>query len=118
MHLHGHDFHVLAEGFGTWDGTVTNPENSARRDVHILPSAQDATTPSFMVIQYTQDNPGVWPFHCHLAWHVSSGLFLSAVEKPDEIVSKVFDDDVFETCDAWHAYTGAGGEVNQIDSGL
>jgi FtsP/CotA-like multicopper oxidase with cupredoxin domain len=118
MHLHGHDFHVLAEGFGEWDGVVTNPENTIRRDVQILQNAQDPNTPSYMVIQYNQDNPGVWPFHCHLAWHVSSGLFMSALERPEDIQAEVFDEDVFEGCEEWRAYTGAGNIPNQIDSGL
>ncbi|KAF2686030.1 multicopper oxidase [Lentithecium fluviatile CBS 122367] len=127
MHLHGHDFHVLAEGFGEWDGTVTNPENSVRRDVQTLqngipttpnPQLGNATvTPSYMVIQFTQDNPGVWPLHCHLAWHVSGGLFLNVLERKDDILKQTFDDDLFELCDKWDAYT-AGNPPNQIDSGL
>ena len=24
-----------------------------------------------IVLQYEADNPGVWPFHCHIAWHLS-----------------------------------------------
>lgn len=120
MHLHGHDFHVLAEGFGDWDGTVTNPENTVRRDVQILQNAQNTTSgvvPSYMVLQFTQDNPGVWPLHCHLAWHVSGGLFLNVLERPDDIQKQTIDDDVFTGCDIWDAYT-AGNPPNQIDSGL
>jgi Multicopper oxidase len=22
-------------------------------------------------MQFDADNPGVWPFHCHIAWHLS-----------------------------------------------
>ncbi|KAL8747883.1 MAG: hypothetical protein Q9184_007539, partial [Pyrenodesmia sp. 2 TL-2023] len=36
MHLHGHNFFVLAEGQGTWDGKITNFPNTQRRDVHIV----------------------------------------------------------------------------------
>jgi len=126
MHLHGHDFHVLAEGYGEWDGTVTNPENTVRRDVHILqngipqsPNPQFGVTdvtPSYTVIQFTQDNPGVWPLHCHLAWHVSGGLFLNVLERKDDILEQQWDDE-FELCEKWDAYT-AGNPPNQIDSGL
>ena len=120
MHLHGHDFHVLAEGYGTWDGTVTNPENTVRRDVQFLQNAQNTTdgiVPAYMVLQYVQDNPGVWPLHCHLAWHVSAGLFMQVLERKDEIATQDFDADVFELCNTWDAYT-AGNPPNQIDSGL
>ncbi|CAO2653307.1 Nn.00g027180.m01.CDS01 [Neocucurbitaria sp. VM-36] len=120
MHLHGHDFHVLAEGFGEWDGTVVNPGNTQRRDVHQMQNARNTTgtvEPSFMVLQFEQDNPGAWPLHCHLAWHVSGGLFLQILERPDDIVKQDFDADVFELCDKWDAYT-ASNPPNQIDSGL
>ena len=120
MHLHGHDFHVLAEGFGTWDGVVVNPENTVRRDVHMLQNAQNTTAgvvPSFMVLQFNQDNPGVWPLHCHLAWHVSGGLFLNVLERPEDIMDQVIDDDVFEGCKTWQTYTD-NNIPNQIDSGL
>lgn len=120
MHLHGHDFHVLAEGFGEWDGTVTNAANSVRRDTHLMQNGQNTTdgvVPSYLVLQFTQDNPGVWPLHCHLAWHVSGGLFLNVLERKDDIQKQDFDDDVFTLCDTWNAYT-AGNPPNQIDSGL
>jgi FtsP/CotA-like multicopper oxidase with cupredoxin domain len=120
MHLHGHDFHVLAEGFGQWDGTVVNSGNTVRRDVHQLQNARNVTgtvEPSFMVLQFEQDNPGVWPLHCHLAWHVSGGLFLQILERPEDIIKQDFDQDVFELCDKWDAYTAVS-PPNQIDSGL
>jgi hypothetical protein len=52
--------HILAEGYGTWDGSVVNARNPARRDVHILHNAQADGTPSYMVMQIEADNPGVW----------------------------------------------------------
>lgn len=52
--------HILAEGYGEWDGNVVNPQNPQRRDVHILHNAQPDGTPSYMVIQIEADNPGVW----------------------------------------------------------
>jgi FtsP/CotA-like multicopper oxidase with cupredoxin domain len=121
MHLHGHDFHILAEGFGEWDGhTVINPENTLRRDVHTLQAARktgDTVEPAYLVLQFVQDNPGVWPFHCHLAWHVSGGLFMQILERPEDIVKQEFDQRVFELCDQWDSYTKENAP-NQIDSGL
>lgn len=71
MHLHGHNMFVLAEGPGTWDGTVINPRNPQRRDVQLLQKE------GYIVVQIDADNPGVWPFHCHIAWHVSGGLYIN-----------------------------------------
>lgn len=60
MHLHGHNFYVLFAGPGTWDGTVTRPENPQRRDVQIVPAGGE------LVMQIDADNPGAWPLHCHI----------------------------------------------------
>lgn len=89
MHLHGHDFQVLAQGVGEWDGTITNPGNPARRDVQMMyfgANASDPTVgPNYMVIQYEADNPGVWPLHCHLAWHLAAGMMSVIVERQDDL---------------------------------
>jgi FtsP/CotA-like multicopper oxidase with cupredoxin domain len=71
MHIHGHNMYVLNQGPGHWDGTVVNPSNPMRRDtVQLMPGA-------YMAFQIDGDNPGVWPFHCHIAWHVSGGLYVN-----------------------------------------
>ena len=106
MHLHGHNFNVLAEGFGDWDGTIVNPANTQRRDVQILQNAQDANTPSFVVLQWANDNPGSWPLHCHLAWHVSGGLFVQLLERQTDIQAETFPQDVVQTCRDWATWTG------------
>ena len=54
----------MAEGFGEWDNTVTNPGNPQRRDTVWVQAAKDKDTPAYVVLQFDQDNPGVWPFHC------------------------------------------------------
>lgn len=61
MHLHGHNMFILHQGPGDWDGTtITNPNNPQRRDVQMLPVG------GHIVWQINADNPGVWPFHCHI----------------------------------------------------
>ena len=117
MHLHGHNFHVLAEGFGTWDGTIVNPNNTQQRDVQLVRPAQDANTPAYIVLEWQQDNPGVWPLHCHIAWHVSAGLYVNVLERPDDIQNIDFPADAKQTCQNWAAYTG-NHMPDQIDSGL
>ncbi|ESZ96035.1 laccase precursor [Sclerotinia borealis F-4128] len=122
MHLHGHDFFVLAEGRGTWDGTITNPSNPLRRDTQLMRRGS-VSSPTYLVIEFEADNPGVWPLHCHTSAHVSAGLLVNIFERPD-LVAEGRDERgmipqvVKETCDAWNAYTDSGGEVDEIDSGL
>lgn len=116
MHLHGHNFNVLAEGVGTWDGIIINQQNTQRRDVQIVQGGS-ATAPGYLVLQYETDNPGVWPFHCHIAWHVSAGLYINTIEQTTALSKRVFPATVAQTCRDWAAYTGHN-VVDEIDSGL
>jgi FtsP/CotA-like multicopper oxidase with cupredoxin domain len=104
MHQHGHNFQVLAEGYGVWDGTITNPDNPQRRDVHMSWSGASPSTANYMVIQFDLDNPGVWPFHCHIAWHLSAGMAVMFLERPDELVGMKIPQDVLDTCAAWDVW--------------
>lgn len=112
MHLHGHNMQILHEGDGDWDGvTITRQSNPQRRDVQLVRAN------GHLVWQITTDNPGVWPFHCHIAWHVSGGLYANILERPDDIKN----DDIFtsteKSCTAWNAYSSTA-VVDEIDSGL
>ena len=116
MHMHGHDFQVLAEGFGTWDGTIVNPSNPQRRDVQMLRKGAPPENPSYIVIQYTQDNPGVWFLHCHLVWHLSAGMVVVLLEHPEEYSKIQIPDTVTQTCPVYNAWFAANPGVAVIDS--
>lgn len=117
MHLHGHNMYVLAIGEGDWDGIITNPQNPLRRDVVLLPNAPSETKPGYIVIQIDADNPGIWPLHCHIAWHVSQGLYIGVMERPDEIKSMSIPSTMAQTCRDWSKWTGTD-IPDEIDSGL
>jgi len=118
MHMHGHNMHVLDFGTGTWDGTVVNSANPTRRDVQLLPNAVSATEPGYIVVQIEADNPGVWPFHCHIAWHVSAGLYINILERPDLIKKDMSVPSIMaQTCRDWTTWTGTH-MPDEIDSGL
>lgn len=112
IHLHGHNFHVLDVGTSLpWDGTIVNPANPQRRDVQIVPAG------GYIVLQIEADNPGAWPLHCHIAWHVSAGLYITVVERPDDIAKLKIPSIMAQTCRDWAAFTNTN-VVDQIDSGL
>ncbi|KAL1635049.1 hypothetical protein SLS58_010389, partial [Diplodia intermedia] len=115
MHLHGHNAQILSLGPGRWDGrTVARPANPARRDVYQLPPD------GHLVIQYALDNPGVWPLHCHVTWHLSAGMFASVVERAGEIGRAVGERgraEMQRVCGAWDAWS-KGNVVDQVDSGV
>lgn len=70
MHLHGHVFQVTAI-----DG---KPVDGAMRDtILVMPN-------SSIAIQFDADNPGVWPLHCHILYHLERGM-LTVVRYKDFI---------------------------------
>jgi len=111
IHLHGHNMQILNEGLGIWDGTIVNAKNPQRRDVQLLQGA------GYMVLQIEADNPGAWPLHCHIAWHVSAGLYVTVLERPKDIAKLPIPSIMAQTCRDWSAFTNTT-VVNQIDSGL
>ncbi|CZT00095.1 related to laccase precursor [Rhynchosporium agropyri] len=113
MHLHGHNFQIVAAGPGEWDGhTIVNPDNPIRRDTVLIPAA------SYAVIQFEADNPGTWPFHCHIAGHVAGGLYVNIFERTDEIAKIHIPAIIEQTCRDYEAWQAAGNVVNQVDSGV
>ncbi|GAM85433.1 hypothetical protein ANO11243_034400 [Dothideomycetidae sp. 11243] len=117
MHMHGHNYFVLAEGTGTWDGHITNAANPQRRDTQLVAPAPAAGVPSYIVLQILADNPGVWPFHCHIAWHVSGGLYVNLLERPADITESNMPMVMAQTCRDWATWSH-NNVVDQIDSGL
>ncbi|PNS15351.1 Iron transport multicopper oxidase [Sphaceloma murrayae] len=124
MHMHGHNVFVLAEGYGKWDGHVVRPENPQRRDTQIVRAARAKSggqpgevEPAYIVLQIEADNPGVWPLHCHIAWHVSGGLYVNILERPREIREREIPMVMAQTCRDWWRWTRHN-VVDQIDSGL
>ncbi|KXJ90396.1 multicopper oxidase-domain-containing protein [Microdochium bolleyi] len=81
MHLHGHDFALLAQGTNSSElqNAKLKFDNPPRRDVALLPSG------GYLVIAFKADNPGSWLFHCHIAWHASSGLALQILERQADL---------------------------------
>ncbi|KAI4158274.1 MAG: hypothetical protein LQ342_007609 [Letrouitia transgressa] len=112
MHIHGHNMYILSEGDGPWDGkTLTNAKNPQRRDTQMLRRY------GHIVFQIEADNPGVWPFHCHIAWHQSMGMSLNILERPDDIQHRTIPRVMKETCRAWDRWTKTH-VVEQIDAGI
>ncbi|GAB4833917.1 hypothetical protein Ancab_032164 [Ancistrocladus abbreviatus] len=72
IHLHGLNFHVLAQGFGNYNALVDrkkfNFRNPQTRNTIGVPVG------GWAVIRFMANNPGVWLMHCHLEVHLSWGL--------------------------------------------
>ncbi|GAA0165867.1 oxidase [Lithospermum erythrorhizon] len=70
MHLHGHDFHVIALGYGNYNPATArfNLVNPQLQNTVAVPIG------GWTVIRFRANNPGVWFIHCHLEVHVPWGL--------------------------------------------
>lgn len=96
FHLHGHHFQVIdrAPTYGldffaladNVDPSPYDPNNHtdfptypARRDTVVVPPM------GYVVLRFVADNPGVWLFHCHIDWHMESGLAMQFVTAPKEL---------------------------------
>lgn len=120
IHLHGHDFFIVAQGNGTFAPTYTL-SNPIRRDTHVVPgNAGTPGTGGYAVIAFQADNPGAWLMHCHIPFHVSGGLAIQFIERPNEIIGSLGDLSVYtDGCKAWNDYQGVSANfIPQPDSGL
>ena len=97
MHLHGHKFWVLGQGHGYFpgyetlgmkakgqgllDGNSRLLDNVIRRDVATLEGF------GWLALRFIADNPGVWAFHCHMAWHSESGLVMQFLDRVDVVAN-------------------------------
>lgn len=112
IHLHGHDFFIIAQGTGTYSSSTTlNLDNPPRRDTAMLPAS------GYLVIAFQADNPGAWLMHCHIGWHTSEGFALQIVERYDEIAGITNSTAVEENCSAWTSFQEEAG-IEQDDSGI
>ncbi|KAI5457093.1 Fet3 ferroxidase-like protein [Mariannaea sp. PMI_226] len=127
FHLHGHNFQMIdrAPGYGpgfydflNGDPVYYDPKNHsdfpkypARRDTFVLPAQ------GYFVIRFVADNPGVWLFHCHIDWHLSSGLAMLLIEAPKQIQESThIPQDHWDVCAAANMSTkgNAAGNVDDF----
>ncbi|KAL2880399.1 hypothetical protein SGCOL_004116 [Colletotrichum sp. CLE4] len=112
IHLHGHDFFVLAQGSGTYSSSITlNTDNPHRRDTAMLPSS------GYLVMAWETDNPGAWLMHCHIGWHTSEGFSMQFVERYSEIAAITDNSTLTDTCDTWTTFQEEY-SIEQEDSGV
>lgn len=120
IHLHGHDFVILAQDNGPFTkDVVPQLNNPARRDVVNVPIQ------GYVWIAFQINNPGAWLMHCHIAWHASAGLSLQFVEQPGKVKNLAQKAGVLgglkDRCERWTEWyngTNIPEGVLQDDSGI
>ncbi|TKA66614.1 hypothetical protein B0A55_08152 [Friedmanniomyces simplex] len=118
FHLHGHNFQAIHRGpdnEGSYNATneTSFPVTPMRRDVLLVRPLAN------FVVRFKADNPGVWFFHCHIDWHLASGLAATFVEAPLELQKTLtIPEDHLEACRARGipiAGNAAGNTVDMLD---
>jgi iron transport multicopper oxidase len=126
FHLHGHQFQLVDRqpqpgphfyDYLNGDPVPYNPNNHttfpkypARRDTFVLPPQ------GYFVIRFVADNPGVWVFHCHIDWHLSSGLAMLFIEAPKQMQERIsIPKDHYEVCSSAGVQTIGNAAANVKD---
>ncbi|KAF2828153.1 iron transport multicopper oxidase FET3 precursor [Ophiobolus disseminans] len=117
FHLHGHAFQVVTRseddaGFYDPNNVTARPATPMRRDT-ILVRPNGHT-----VLRFRADNPGVWLFHCHIEWHVASGLTATIIERPLDVqqqLSGKIPADHWKACEAGSVPTKGNAAGNTVD---
>lgn len=121
MHLHGHNFMVLAQGHGPFDADAIRPllTNPARRDTADVPIG------GWIWIAFQVDNPGAWVLHCHIQFHSSDGIALQFLEQASKLRPLMerngVVNDFRERCNAWTEWyytVNVPAQATQADSGI
>ena len=71
FHIHGRHFQVLYQsqrGAGNYSNGPLNLSAPCEKDTVSIHAGGHA------VIQWKEDNPGFWFFHCHIEWHLAMGM--------------------------------------------
>jgi len=80
LHLHGHDFYVIARHQPSRMGAFEqyNPFEDEKPPMNLeTPMMKDTVyVPSmgYVVLRIRVDNPGLWLLHCHVLWHAAVGM--------------------------------------------
>ncbi|KAM3738073.1 hypothetical protein ACB098_09G105900 [Castanea mollissima] len=87
IHVHGFNFHVLAQGFGNYDSINDqgkfNFVNPQTRNTIAVPVG------GWAVIRFQANNPGIWLVHCHLDVHLPWGLAMAFEVEDGPTISSI-----------------------------
>jgi len=93
IHLHGNNYWVIKSN----SSDALNLINPPKRDT----SAAGANGAMF---RFDTSNPGPWFFHCHIFWHMNSGLATVMLMDPDTTKEEVHPNAAWERlCPAYNA---------------
>ncbi|VEU21065.1 DEKNAAC102003 [Brettanomyces naardenensis] len=100
LHLHGHKFWLIAtSSTGTFSDDMYDDESNLNLKNPILRDDVNVAPYGYAVFRFVVENPGVWPFHCHIGWHMEAGLLLQIQELRSEFSQYTLPDGWKDACD-------------------
>lgn len=118
MHLHGYKYFVLASGHGypprkSLYAPMTVDNLSPLYDTLDLSNPLRRDTASveafgWVLLRFVADNPGVWAFHCHVAWHSEAGLMMQFLTRTEGLEGMEVPGANRKLCQARGLESGAG----------
>ncbi|CEJ82633.1 hypothetical protein VHEMI02685 [[Torrubiella] hemipterigena] len=89
FHLHGHKFYVMAIGEKGYPPEAKDLNAYLKEHkLGVNPLRRDTVTIQgygWAIIRVVLDNPGMWAFHCHNAWHAEGGMLMQFLVQGDEV---------------------------------
>lgn len=105
FHFHGHTFWVMAtsnELYFPWStDTYALMQSNASTVYTANPMRRDTLTISaygWALLRFRNDNPGIWAFHCHNAWHMEAGLMAQVLSLAQVMKGWTLPSDVQDLC--------------------
>ncbi|RMZ75423.1 hypothetical protein DV738_g5496, partial [Chaetothyriales sp. CBS 135597] len=101
FHLHGQAFQSVYRS--PENANDYNPANTTLIQVPMRRDVLLVRPQGHIVMRFRSDNPGVWLFHCHIEWHVDSGLVATFISSPAELQAQLKDkipQDHYDACTA------------------
>lgn len=110
LHLHGYKYFVMAQGHGA--PPLTQLDAAIDRDsLSPLYAQLDTSNPlrrdtasveafGWILLRVVADNPGMWAFHCHVAWHAEAGLLMQFLTRSDELAKLEIPQASLDLCSA------------------
>jgi hypothetical protein len=83
FHLHGYSFYVVAShhterGWGSYSPYAKTGDASIRPQINragpLKKDTVNVPSKGYVVLRFEADNPGIWMFHCHVLFHMASGM--------------------------------------------
>ncbi|CCH41015.1 Laccase-4 [Wickerhamomyces ciferrii] len=98
FHIHGYKFWILRASSGNFKfdhyyEIDPNKEEYMKRDTVNIPGY------GYALLRIVADNPGVWPLHCHIGWHMEAGLLMQLNVLPSVYKDWEFPEQWLELCD-------------------